>query len=138
MSAIQKRKVQRRNAVGGDTTVLKSVHWYVAGDLTTGVKFRFRVPEAGTYVSTKLNVGTAVTTDSAIFDVHKNGTTLYTTQASRPTIAATETESTEAATADVTTLAEGDILIVEVDDVDTGNTGADLSICVQYLARVSA
>jgi protein involved in polysaccharide export with SLBB domain len=51
-----------------------------------------------------------------VFDVHKNGTTIFTTQGNRPTITTGNTVSASA-TPDVTTLAAGDKLTVDVDSI---------------------
>lgn len=128
------RKVQRLNA--GNNTALKTVTFYIAGNQSVGTrKFAFVMPEAGTYVGTKLQVGTAPASTALIADVNKNGTTLYTTQGRRPTIAAAGTLSTESATANVTTLAANDVITVDVDQIGTGTVGADMSINITYLAN---
>jgi hypothetical protein len=49
---------------------------------------RYRIPFAAVIESVAATVGTAPTGASLIVDVNKNGTTIFTTQANRPTIAA--------------------------------------------------
>jgi len=72
-------------------------------------------------------VGTAPTGASLIADVNKNGTTIFTTQGNRPTIAASGfTDATSAP--DVTTLASGDYLTVDVDQIGSTIAGANLTI----------
>lgn len=61
-------------------------------------------------------VGKAPTGADVIFDVNKNGTTIYSTQGNRPKVTATNTVGA-LATPDVTTLAAGDVLTVDVDQV---------------------
>ena len=96
---------------------------------TTGTS---RLPIDGTYtiVGTRLMVGTAPTGSSIIIDVKKNGTTIYSTQANRPTIAATQTSGGPGATPDVTTLAAGDYLTVDIIQVGSTIAGADLTVSV--------
>lgn len=91
----------------------------------------------GSYVveSIRAVVNTAPTGASLICDVNKNGTTVYTTQGNRPTIAISGTTSTNTAP-DVTTFAAGDLLSIDVDQVGSSVAGADLTVTVR-LRRVS-
>ena len=107
-------------------------HYHIKGDLnTTTGKQAIRMPFAGkiSYVTAALI--TAPVGATAIVDLHKNGTTMYTTQANRPTIAAGSTYVT-ATLPDVLTWAAGDILQLEVDQKGSSTDGADLSVVVGY------
>lgn len=70
------------------------------------------------------------TTGSAsdtIIDVHKNGTTVFTTQANRPTLAYNDANGwAKSGLADVTTFVEGDVLSFHIDQIATD--AADLII----------
>lgn len=90
---------------------------------------KYPVPLAGTIVSAQAAVGTDPTGASVIVDVLKNGTTIYTTQANRPTIAAGTNESA-AALPDVTAVAAGDLLSVNIAQVGSTTPGADLTVVV--------
>jgi hypothetical protein len=70
---------------------------------------------------------TAPTGAAIIVDVNKNGTTMYTTQANRPTIAVSTT-SVVAALPDVLTLAPGDYMTVDIDQIGSTIAGADLTV----------
>jgi hypothetical protein len=97
------------------------------------------MPVAGTIdqVTAKLGNNETCGATSIIFDVHKilaanvdtdgQGTTIYTTQANRPTIANTH-KATTATAPDVTALAQGDYLAVYVDQAGTGVTQAEVSV----------
>ena len=75
---------------------------------------------------------TAPTGQAAIFDPSKDGTTLYTTQGNRPTIAATEFVSSETAP-DVTAWAADTYLQVDIDQVGNGGeTGEDATLVTIY------
>lgn len=88
-----------------------------------------------TIVSVRASVGTAPTGASLIVDVNKNGTTIFTTQSNRPTIAASG--NTDLADAiEVSSLASGDYLTVDVDQVGSTVAGANLTVTVQ-LRRTS-
>lgn len=97
--------------------------------VTTGAQ---RLPIDGIYtiVGTRLMVGTAPTGASLIVDVNKNGTTIYTTQGNRPTIADGANAGGPGATPDVTSLAAGDYLTVDIDQVGSSVAGADLTVSV--------
>lgn len=96
---------------------------------TTG---SLRLPIDGTYtiVGTRLMVGTAPVGASIIVDVNKNGTTIYTTQGNRPTIADGANAGGPGTTPDVTTLVAGDYLTIDVDQIGSGTAGSDLTVSV--------
>ncbi len=96
---------------------------------TTGTQ---RLPIDGTYtiVGTRLMVGTAPTGSSLIVDINKNGTTIYSTQGNRPAISAGANAGGPGATPDVTTLAAGDYLTVDIDQVGSSVAGSDLTVSV--------
>lgn len=87
------------------------------------------------------SVGTAPAAQAIIIDVKKilaggqttdAGTTIFTTSARRPTIAATKTTSDATSTTigvpEVSSVAAGDILRVEIAQVGTGTTGSNLVV----------
>jgi hypothetical protein len=98
-----------------------------------------RLPIDGIYtiVGTRLMVGTAPAGSAILVDVNKNGTTIYTTQANRPTIAAGANAGGPGATPDVTTLAAGDYLTVDVDQIGSGTPGSDLTVTIVVSKTVS-
>jgi hypothetical protein len=98
----------------------------------TGVS-RFMFPYAVTLVGTYATVGTAPTGANLILDVLKNGTTIYTTTANRPTITAgSNASSTSPPTPDVTAAAAGDYLTVSIVQVGSTVAGSDLTVLVRY------
>jgi hypothetical protein len=104
-----------------------------SGDLTTVTgALAFVAPYPLTVVGVRAHVGTAPTGASILVDVHKNGTTLFTTQANRPTIAASATTSGEEIP-DVTAVVENDELTVDIDQVGSSIPGADLTVTVSYV-----
>jgi hypothetical protein len=104
----------------------------VKGNLSVGAGgARYYFNRAVTITNVRASVGTAPTTQSIIVDVNKNGTTIFTTQGNRPTIAAgANTDATS--TPDVTAFAAGDYMTVDVDQVGTGTVGADLTVQVEF------
>lgn len=98
-----------------------------------------RLPIDGTYtiVGTRLMVGTAPTGANLILDIKKNGTTIYTTQANRPTIVAGANSGGPGATPDVTSLAAGDYLTVDVAQVGSTVAGSDLTVVIVVTKAVA-
>ena len=97
----------------------------------TGVS-RVPLPAAATIGGVIATANTAPTGQSLIFDVNKNGTTIFTTQANRPAIAAGTNSTSLAAIPDVTALATGDYLTVDIDQVGSSVAGADLVVVVYF------
>lgn len=103
------------------TTSTGTHRYYVTGP--SGATFTIKAVWA--------SVGTAPTGASILIDVHKNGTTIYTTQGNRPAITATNFSSGRDADMDVTSVAEADYLTVDVDQVGSTIAGADLVVIVE-------
>lgn len=81
-----------------------------------------------TIKSVRATVGTVSTSGSVIVDVKINGTTIFTTQAKRPTIAVS-TNTIKVTNPDVTTIADGSYFTVDV--AQTGTSAADLTVQIQ-------
>lgn len=98
-----------------------------------------RLPIDGTYtiVGTRLMVGTAPTGADLLVDVHKNGTTIYTTQGNRPSIAAGANSGGPGTTPDVTSLVAGDYLTIDVDQVGSSVAGSDLTVTIVVTKTVT-
>jgi hypothetical protein len=93
---------------------------------------RFLFPFAATVIGVTAAVGTAPTGASIIVDVNRNGTTIFTTQANRPTIVAAANATASEAVPDVTAVASGDYLTVDRDQVGSATPGSDLTVFVRY------
>lgn len=124
-----------------DTKVIELITYDAGTASTTVPKVLVVIPYACTITAVKVRLNKAETcgATSVIFDVHKivaadldtetDGTTIYTTQANRPTI--TNTHMYQACTApDVTSIAANDALALFVDQVGTSVTSATLMISV--------
>lgn len=83
-----------------------------------------------TVTGVRASLGTAPTGTSVIIDINKNGTTLFTNQSNRPTIAISSNTSGNVTNMDVTTIADGEYLTVDIDQVGSGIMGADLTVQV--------
>lgn len=121
---------------GASTTVAErfseSETFGLQGTLTVRVgKGRFPFTAAATILGVTAIVNTAPSGAAIIIDLNINGVTAYTTQANRPTIAAGANASTETVP-DVTAIAAGDYLTVDIDQVGSTAAGADLTVVVRY------
>jgi hypothetical protein len=77
----------------------------------------------------RASVGTAPTGASLIADIHRSGTTIFTTQTNRPTIAAgSNTDLADAI--EVNSLGSGEYLTCDIDQVGSTVAGSDLTVQV--------
>ena len=109
-------------------------HHYIADALTTGtVKWRWVVPFSCKILDVICDSNTAGSGGTSdIVDVNVNGTTIYTTQANRPTLLSGDTGMfTEAGEPELPSLVAGDILTFDVDQVaSTGSAVFSIAIIV--------
>ena len=102
------------------------------GTLATGVGVsRQYVDEAYVIDQVRASVNTQPTGASVIVDVNKNGTTIFTTQSRRPTIAVSTNTAINSGAIEVLNLAAGDYLTVDIDQIGSTVAGADLTVNVR-------
>lgn len=78
-------------------------------------------------------VNTAPTGAAVVIDINKSGTTIFTTQGNRPQIAASAfATAAEVTTMDVTAVAAGQYLTVDIDQIGSTIAGADLTVLLRY------
>ena len=112
--------------------VKKEVYYSLPGVLVAGGgTIRIPFARAATLTNVAVVANTAPTGSSAIFDVNKNGTTIFTTQANRPTLAASS-NADNTSTPDVTTMAANDYLTVDVDQIGSTVAGSDVTLRIDY------
>lgn len=104
----------------------------IGTDLAAGtdLAFPFSPHRAFTVEEVFIKLKLAPTGGPFEVDVNKNGTTIFSTQANRPIIVATEFEDISD-TPNVTTFAAGDDITVDIDLVGTGQAGQDLIVVVR-------
>jgi hypothetical protein len=107
-----------------------TLHFFIAGAQTTGTKkAQALVSRAGVITGVRAYLDTPPTGAAFIIDCNINGVTAYTTQTNRPTVAISGNASTTTAP-DVTTVAAGDRISVDVDQIGSSVAGSDLSISI--------
>lgn len=125
--------LQRDNGSSWDNigTTSRIFTFSVPGSLSVGSQpVRLHAPWDCTVANVTATVGTAPAGADLIVDVNKNGTTIFTTQANRPTIAA-GTQDDLSSTPDVVSIAEGNVLTIDIDQVGSSTAGADLIVQVR-------
>jgi hypothetical protein len=119
---------------GSDSKAIpKAFVWTITGNATTGTSVTPVLVATGALTLTKwyLNVKTAPTGASLIIDINKNGTSIWNTnQPNRAVITAGNT-SGSGTSFDTTSLAEGDILTVDVDQVGSTVSGSDITLTLR-------
>ena len=128
-------------ATGSTKWVTGSVlHNYIAkervysypGTLVTGTgTVRMYFLRDATVFNVAAMVSVAPTGASVIVDVHLNGTTLFTTQGNRPTVAVSTFVDTTA-TPDVTAVSAGQYLTIDIDQIGSTIAGDDLTVVIEY------
>ena len=122
------------------TTVVITLAFSIPDTLTTGQKKqRILAPCAMTLTKVRLVTDTVPTGADLIVDVHTGtgaGTTIFTTQGNRPTIAAGSKTGVSVAP-NVTSIAEGDEFSVYIDQIGSTIAGADLTIEVVGTQQVA-
>lgn len=105
-----------------------------AGTLTTGSgSFKLPFTLDAEIVSVQLAVATSPTGADLIVDVNKNGSTVFTTQANRPTVPDGDANGVGAeAVPDVTAISEGDYLTIDIDQIGSTVAGEDLTVVVEW------
>ena len=109
---------------------VEEVRFFIGGAQTAGnKKTAALVGVAGEIIGVRAHLDTAPTGAAFVVDVNRNGTTIFTTQANRPTIAIGSTDSSTSLP-DVTGVAAGDRLSLDVDVVGSSVAGSDLYVTV--------
>jgi hypothetical protein len=107
--------------------------WFYMGTLiigtNTSAEFVYRGP-TGTIKRADARVKTAPTGANIICDINKNGASIWTTQANRVTIAAGAASGTQT-TFDITTISDGDVLTMDVDQVGATIAGVSLTVLLE-------
>lgn len=124
-------EVDLATALSGGAATAPIVFSY-AGAATTGSgTLGYPIALPATIHGVLVTAGTAPTGASLILDVNKNGTTIFTTQANRPTIADGSTSSS-LAIPDVTAVATNDKITVDIDQVGSSVAGSDLVVVITF------
>ena len=133
------------NPSGAQSTVLARLdlvdtnNWRLRDIIVTGTLtvaagvIRYKFPVAVTILGITLAVNTAPTGAAILVDINKNGTTIFSTQGNRPTIAISAfATAAEVTNMNTTAVAAGDYLTADVDQIGSTAAGANLVVTVRY------
>ena len=121
------------------STIRKDIGWssdkgadlvVVSGTHRTPIMFA-GTPTSIIIKSIRAMIATAPTGAAIIIDINKNGTTIFTTQGNRPTIAISAFDSGEVTNMDITSLAKGDYLTLDIDQIGSSAAGKDLVVILE-------
>ena len=117
---------------GGSTS--GNLSHYIDGTLAVLANVAiFVAPYDGTISKVNIAIKDKGTANSTIVDVHKNGTTIFTTQASRPTIAFDDADGVASGTPDVISFVAGDIFTFHIDAAATGAGSLFIEAATSYV-----
>jgi hypothetical protein len=125
-------------AVKNNVTVLMEKDYTVPGVLAAATgSVPMRYGRTATITAVRATVyGSTPAGASIIVDVNKNGTTIFTTQANRPTITAGNSNATVGAIG-VTSIAANDVLTIDIDQVGSTTPGSNLVVTIVTSETVS-
>lgn len=122
------------NGQTGDVTVSRLLSYAHSGDLFVRSGTHRLYNDSGadwTIASVRVSVGTPPTGSGVVIDINKNGTTIFTNQANRPTIADAADTSGKLTVMNVTTVTDGEYLTVDIDQIGSGAPGIDLTVQIE-------
>jgi len=112
-----------------------TVRVFIAGTVSSGGEQggAWEAPFNGRIIrATAYRKGTTGTGGSTIVDVNIEGTTIFTTQSNRPTIPYDDADGKDTAPAiEAGDFSQGEMVTVDVDQVDTGGVVTDLSVILE-------
>ena len=127
----------RENLVGA-LRIPVTYSWFISGNVATGIEkdLTYRLKKAVTAKDVELHVKTAPTGAALIVDINENATSLFSTL---PRIAIDETTEDNNHIFSDTFLAAGAELTMDIDQVGSTVTGADLTVllhCTESIYEV--
>lgn len=125
-------EVDLATALSGGAAAAPIVFSHSGDAATWSGTLRYPIPLPAMIHGVFFTAGTAPTGASLIIDVNKNGTTIFTTQANRPTIAAGSNQTSQAFVPDITSVSTNDYLTVDIDQIGSTVSGSDLVVLITF------
>lgn len=118
---------------GVEQLVSHAIIFTKVGELEVGVNATLAIvaPRAFEVEHVRCYAKTAPAGADIIVDINKNGTTIFTTQGNRPTIGDGLNKGGKSATPDVVSIADGDVMTLDIDQIGSGTPGSDLTVYVR-------
>ena len=105
----------------------RGIAFYIGGEIEVAMVASFKAPMALKALLANIEVDVAPVDADLIVDVKKNGTTIFTTTANRPTVTAGNTSAVSNAP-DVQAIAQHDKITIEIIQVGSTTAGSNLSL----------
>lgn len=119
------------NVAGPLITPTFTFGFHVPGTLTAvSQPVRILAPYTGTITNVTAAVNTAPTGADLIIDVNNGGTTIFSNQANRPTVAAAGYYDTSSVP-DVVAVTQNDVFTLDIDQIGSTVAGADLNVQIR-------
>ena len=103
---------------------------FISGNVSTGEKLIWHAPVSGRVYAVEGSVGTAPASTAILVDVEINGTSVFAATGDRLTVADGATEGVAGTIGGEGKFAAGDRISIDVDQIGTGTTGANLAACL--------
>jgi len=119
-----------KSYVDGKLPIRRILIWFKPGDVTTGTNISARIdlPYAGTIKKTRAYAKTAPTGADLIFDINKNGTSIWnSTQSNRVKIAASSNTGSQTSF-DTTSISVDDYFTIDIDQIGSTVAGSDITV----------
>lgn|SRR3972149_2205969 len=116
-----------------DALTRKEMVFFIPGNQAVGANkegIDIYAPFNMAILNAHIALDTAPTGSDFIVDINKGGTTIFTTQANRPTIVDGANSGTSG-TPDITNLVQNDIITIDVDQVGSTTPGTNLTVQVR-------
>ena len=120
-----------RNIRSGRAT--RTINWFISGAVaaSTEQQGRFYLPVGGTITYSRIHAKTAPAGSALIVDINKNGTSIWaTTTGKRLQIADAASTGTQDFF-DTNTVARGDYITLDVDQVGSGTAGSNVTVTLE-------
>lgn len=117
-----------------DAVKVKTLIWFISGAAAVGtnVSARLKLNFSGTITKAKAYAKTAPVGSNLIFDINKNGTSIWaTTQANRVKVTAGANEDTDQTNFDTTTFSADDKFTLDIDGVGSTTAGSDITVMLE-------
>lgn len=125
-----------RNRSGGGSGS-SDVYFWIDGAVEAAEGVAYQVmPRDAVISSVYLFCQQTGTSGTTIVDIHKNGTTIFTTQSNRPSLAYNDTDGVTSGTPDVTVVKAGDVLRLDIDSAAAGAARMAVVIATGYTSVI--
>lgn len=116
-----------------DLENVSDTYFYIDGALAVGTDIiTWVAPRSGLLQKIKIVLKNKGSSGTTKIDIHKNGTTIFTTQANRPSVAFNDADGIGTGIPDILTVSENDVFTIQIDEVAVGASGLGIIGAIDY------